>query len=213
MSTATNKYPFFDLSEIVPDPDFVYQPYQPLKPVKAGNNIPDFALKTEYALWQRFYNGSETHGPIVLRQLINKPLVISFYSKHWLDLGIEQLKHLNAIQHEIRANGGDLLVITAENDESLVNTAWKHSLSLNFYHDKDNELAEKFRVFSETDPAWNRFSGIDTNVPLPATFVISPNRQVVFANADMDFPGSFSTNEVISAINGAALVNDNKKSA
>ena len=66
MLTAINKYPFFDISEIIPDNDLELKPYKPLLPVKAGNFIPDLTLNKSYANWQQFYNGSETHGPVLL---------------------------------------------------------------------------------------------------------------------------------------------------
>ena len=212
MLTTTKKYPFFDLSEIIPDNDLFFKNYKTVKPTKAGNFIPDFNLQLEYGRWQRFYNGAETHGPVMLKQLLNKPLVISFYSRHWLHLGLKQLNQLNAVQHEIKANGGNLLIINAEKDDDLVKIAWENSLSLNFYHDINNELAESFRVYSENDPTWNRFSGIDTNVPLLATFVIDPSKQIAYDHIDPDFSGAISPENILSAVYHSALTN-NRKSA
>jgi len=148
----------------------------------------------------------------MLKQLLNKPLVISFYSRHWLHLGLKQLNQLNAVQHEIKANGGNLLIINAEKDDDLVKIAWENSLSLNFYHDINNELAESFRVYSENDPTWNRFSGIDTNVPLLATFVIDPSKQIAYDHIDPDFSGAISPENILSAVYHSALTN-NRKSA
>ena len=213
MLTATNKYPFFDLSEIIPDVDLSYKVFQPLQPVKAGNVVPDFNLKSDYDRWQRFYSGAETHGPVLLRQLLNKPLVISFYSKHWQDQGLKQLIQLNAFQNEIKANGGNLLIINAENDDYPGKIAWANNLSLNFYFDANNEIAEKFRIYSENDPVWNKFSGIDVNVPLLATYVIDPSKQVVYDHIDLDFTGTFSSQSVLSAVYESASIRHNKKSA
>ena len=41
----TSKYPLFDRSEIIADPDFTFKPYQSLNPVKAGDILPDFPLQ------------------------------------------------------------------------------------------------------------------------------------------------------------------------
>jgi peroxiredoxin len=213
MATPKNKYPDFDLSEIIPDNDLIYRIYQPLKPVKAGNAVPGFSLKTDYKLWRRFYNGGETHGPILTNDLLNKPLVIGFYSKHWHGAGLRQLIQLNALQNEIRANGGNLLIISAENDEALSGISWKNNLSLSFYHDIDNEIAKKFRVYSESDPAWNRFSGIDVNVPLLATYVIDPAKQIMYDNTDQHYAGSISSAEIISAVYESALIRNSRRSA
>ena len=163
MSTTTTKYPFFDLSEIIPDNDLQYRSYKSLQPVKTGNIIPTFTLSANFNRWQQFYNGAPTYGPTLLKQLLNSPLVIAFYSRHWNNLGTEQLLHLNEIQYEVKANGGNLLIISPDdNDGQLEKLAWANNLSLTFYYDRDNELAQKFRVYSEEDPTWNRFSGVDS---------------------------------------------------
>jgi peroxiredoxin len=213
MLTAINKYPFFDLSEIIPELDFEYRSYKPLSPVKAGNFVPGFSLHQAYTNWQQFYNGAETHGPVILRHLLDKPLVISFYSRHWKNNGLEQLKQLNAIHYEIKANGGNLLVISAEKEDDLQNLAWEHSLSLNFYFDQNNEIAQKFRIYSDDDPAWNRFSGVDENVPLLATYVVDTERQVIYDHIDLDFTGTLPAKAIISAVYETALNNNRKKSA
>lgn len=214
MLASTNKYPFFDLSEIIPDNDLYYKTYKALKPVKTGNIIPDINLVTQYSRWKNFYNGAPTHGPISLKHLYGKPLAIAFYSKHWQERGIEKLKQLNAIQSEIKAHGGNLLIVTDEaEDEQLAKVTWEHNLSLNFYHDINNEIAEKFRVFSENDPTWNRFSGIDVNIPLLAIYVIDTDRHIIYDHIDRDLTSTFIADEVVAAVYGAALTNNRRRSA
>jgi len=214
MPTTINKYPFFDLSEIIPDNDLTYKTYKKLKPVKTGNLIPDINLVTDYKRWKNFYNGAPTHGPIALKHLYGKPLTIAFYSKHWRDRGVEQLKQLNAIQSEIKANGGNLLILTDEvNDEQLAKISWDHSLSLNFYYDINNGIAEKFRIYSEKDPTWNTFSGIDVNIPLLAVYVIDTERHIVYDHIDRDLSSTFIADDVIAAVYNAALTNTRRQSA
>jgi peroxiredoxin len=213
MLTTINKYPYFDLSEIIIERDLSYKAYKALKPVKAGNYVPDIKLDTDYANWQNFYNGAPTPGHIATRQLLSKPLVISFYSKHWQDRGIDQLKQLNALQYEIKANGGNLVIINADGpNEDLAKIAWEHNLSLNFYFDKDNKIAEKFRVYSEEDPTWNTFAGIDVNVPLLATYVVDTAKHIVFDHVDRNLTDTFVADEILTAVYHSAL-NNSRKSA
>jgi peroxiredoxin len=212
-NTENTKYPYFELLEIVPELEFGNKKYKALSPVKSGNLVPSFALTGAYDRWQQFYNGAETHGPVLLRSLLNKPLVISFYSHHWKNTGLEQLKQLHAIRSEIKAHGGNLLVIKAEKHGNLQKLAWENSLSLNFYHDANNELAKKFRIYSEDNPTWNTFSGIDANVPLIATYVIDPSKQVVFSHIDHELTGVIPVKEILAATYGAALEVASKKSA
>jgi peroxiredoxin len=214
MSTTINKYPYFDLSEIVPDNDLAYKNYKPLQPVKAGNHIPGFTLSADFTRWKQFYNGAPTHGHALIKQLLNSPLVISFYSRHWNNYGLDQLKYLNAIQYEIRANGGNLLIINADNDDDqLEKQVWENNLSLNFYQDKNNELAEKFRVYSEHDPTWNNYAGIDANVPLLATYVIDTAKHIVFDHIDKSLSGHFNANGLLAAVHEAAYLINRRHSA
>ncbi|MES2276647.1 MAG: redoxin domain-containing protein [Bacteroidota bacterium] len=207
------KYPFFDLSEIVTEPDLSFRPYKPLKPVRTGNYLPGFTLQAAYARWQHFFNGAETHGAILLRQLLSKPLVISFYAPQWQQHGLDQLRQLNAIQAEIKAAGGNLLIITAEKEAALEKLAWENSLSLNFYFDAQHQIAQSLRIYAESDPVWNRFSGIDINVPLLATYVLDANKQVVYDQVSLNLGEAISTREIISAVYGASLSGNLKKSA
>ncbi|AYL96032.1 redoxin domain-containing protein [Mucilaginibacter celer] len=212
-TTNKNKYPFFDLLEVVAEPDLSFRKVKSLNPVKAGNFVPDFKLSSDYSRWQQFYNGAETHGRLLVNSLLSKPLVVSFYSGHWGAYGLEQLKQLNALQHEVKASGGSLLIITDERTDELEKLAWEHSLSLNFYHDADKQIAQQFRVYSDDYPVWDRFSGIDENAPLLATYVIEPSKQVVYNHIDWDFLDTFSAGDIISAVYESALIANSKKSA
>jgi peroxiredoxin len=213
MSTSNNKYPFFDLSEIVADNDIAFKPYQALKPIKTGNYIPDLKFSNDYNRWQSFFNGAQTHGPISLRQLLHKPLVIAFYSHHWKEEGFELLTQLNNIQQEIKANGGSLLIISDERTDELAKQAWENSFTLNFYHDEEKNIAQVFRVYSDNDPVWNRFSGIDVNVPLLATYIIDANKQVIYNHIDLDFLGTFAGEDIISTVYESSLITNSRKSA
>jgi peroxiredoxin len=208
-----NKYPFFELLEIVPEVDLTFKPYKALKPIHTGNYLPNFTLQSSYTRWQHFFNGVETHGAILLKQLLSKPLVISFYSPQWQQHGLAQLKQLNAIQSEIRANGGNLLIITSEKKSSLEKLVWENNLSLNFYFDAQHEIAQNFRIYSDADPIWNKFSGIDTNVPLPATYVLDAARQVVYDDAGLDIERPLLTRDIVSAVYTASLAGNLKRSA
>ena len=195
-----NSFPYFDLSEIEPDQDLVFRSFQRSEPVRSGDILPDFSLEKESGRWQQFFNGAEPHGPVLFHQLLNKPLVIGFYSYHWQQYGVDLLKQLNSLQNDITGNKASLLIISSEKDRKLEKLMWDNSLSLNFYFDKDKQIAEKFRIYSDHDPIWNKFSGIDTNVPLLATYVVSSTGQIEYDHIDPDFSKAFPSSEIISAV-------------
>jgi len=212
-TTNQNKYPFFDLLEVVAEPDLNFRKIKSLHPVKAGNFVPEFKLSNDYSRWQQFYNGAETHGAISQRNLLSKPLVLSFFSHHWGQQGLAQLKQLNTLQHEVKASGGNLLIITDGKADELEKWAWEQSLTLNFYHDDNNEIAKQFRVYSDDYPVWDRFSGIDENAPLLATYIIGPSKQIIYSHIDWDFLGTFSAEDIISAVYESALISNSRRSA
>jgi peroxiredoxin len=212
MLSSAKNYPFFDLAEIKPELEFSNKRFETLKPVKTGNTVP-FDLRRDFYRWQQFYNGAQTHGPLITRDLLNKPLVIAFYSQHWGQAGVDKLIILNALHNEVRANGGNLLIITPDKSDTLENVAWEHSLTLNFYFDADNVIAEKFRVYSDKSPTWNTFSGINVNVPLLATYVIDSARQVLYHHIDTDLDNRFLPGFVLSAVYSSALNNNTRRSA
>jgi len=204
-----NSFPYFDLSEIEPDQDLIFRSFQKSEPVRSGDILPDFSLEKEPGRWQQFFNGAETLGPVLFHQLLNKPLVIGFYSYHWQQYGIELLKQLSSLQNDISANKASLLIISSEKDKKLEKLVWDNNLSLNFYFDKDKQIAEKFRIYSEHDPIWNKFSGIDTNVPLLATYVVSATGQIEYDHIDPDFSKTFPTGEILSAVKKAGNQQNN----
>ena len=206
MLAAVNsaKYPYFDRSEITlePDKEFSFKVYNALKPIKAGEAVPDFIIQKDDFKWKQFFNVVESHGQVLLRQLLNMPLVIAFYSNYWQAHGLNLLKQLNSIQHEVKAHDANLLIVSSEKERRLEKIAWDNNLSLSFYFDTDKEIAEKFGVYSENDPIWNRFSGIDTNVPLLATYVVSPLGKIVYDHIDWDFSHELPSKEIIAAVSG-----------
>ncbi|HWZ35918.1 MAG TPA: redoxin domain-containing protein [Mucilaginibacter sp.] len=202
------------MSELNIENGFNHKIFQKLKPVKTGNLIPDIDLEADYKRWKNFHNGTPAPGQFPWKQLYGKPLTIAFYSIHWGERGVAQLQHLNAIQNEIKANGGNLLVFTNDaSNEQLARIIWEHGLTLNFYHDIDNKIAGKFRIYSEKDPTWNTYSGINANIPLLAVYVIDTDRHIAYHYIDQDLETNFRTDDVITAVYESALIEVQKRSA
>jgi peroxiredoxin len=190
----------FDMLELTPELELTYRKFGTLTPLKAGDSLHHFNLQKDYTRYQQFFNGAETHGPLSLTQLLNKPLVISFYSSHWGEHGLKVLKELNNIQHEIRAHGGNLLVVNTEDREHLAKVIWDNSLTLNFYKDSAHQLARLFKVYAHNAPTWNTYPGIDVNIPLLATFVVSASKVIVYDHVDRTLSGQLAVKEILAAV-------------
>ena len=215
MQTFNNKpTPAFDLIELTAELEIPFKKHQPLKPLQTGNHLHNLALKKENVNQKLVFNGDETHGSVVLRQLSGKPLVISFYSPQWQQYGLNHLKHLNHLQREIKALGANVMVITPNViDKTMEEIIWDNSLYLNFYYDHDNVIAKKFRVYADANPAWDRFPGIEVNVPLLATYVLDTTNQIIFDLVDDTLEKSIFADELISSLNNSYLYQLTSKSA
>ncbi|WP_295648489.1 redoxin domain-containing protein [uncultured Mucilaginibacter sp.] len=212
MSTRTT-FPQFDILEILLERDFEFKHYKPLRPVNQGQTIFDFTFSKDFGRWAQFVVGAESRGPVFYNHLLSKPLVVAFYSQNWGKKGEEQLLRLNNIQHEVKAKGGNLVVVSPERHEQLSKLAWDQSLSLNFYFDTNNKLAKQFGVYDEKRPVWNQFSGIDNEAPLLATYVLNPAKQVVYDHIDWNFEDTFNGDDVISAVYSAGVYKAELRSA
>ncbi|EHQ28908.1 peroxiredoxin family protein [Mucilaginibacter paludis] len=212
MSSKT-KYRYFNSLEIILENDFVFKLFKPLIPVKAGNIIPDLAFSKDFGRWQQYTNGAESRGLIPFTKLKSKPIVLAFYSQHWGQLGIDQLVRLNELQHEVKAAGANLIVISPQKESFLNKLAWEYNFTLTFYFDLQNEVARQFRVYHEDSPVWNLFSGVDENVPLLASYVVNPSKHVVYQHIDYNLSGTFSSQEILRAVYEAAHYTGDRKSA
>lgn len=197
MQTLAYQFPVFDFSEIILEPTNTPK-YQPLKPLQAGQLTPSLNFVNKNGTWLNAKIKSY-EGNVFLQQLLSKPLVISFYAEPWNRKGTYILKKLNAIQQDIIAAGGNLLVITSEGPFKQAEVNRKNHFNLSFYHDVNHEIAKQFKVYGDEDPIWNKFSGIDVNVPLLATYVLSPNGQIVYDYVDTAFNGKFPSAEIVNA--------------
>jgi peroxiredoxin len=204
----------FDLSEIIAELEMPVKKYKPLKPLKSGNHVDDFVLIKDNMNKRGFLSGVETSSSILLRQFSGKPIVVSFYSSQWREHGINHLKHLNFLQKEIKALGANLVIITPDDENiSLKEIIWNNSLSLNFYFDQENFMAQKFGVYSDADPAWNKYVGIEVNVPLLATYVLDTGNQIIFDHIDKDLQQLVLSDELLYALNTSSSNAQKRKSA
>ena len=204
----------FELSEIEAELEISYRKYTPLKPLETGDLVPHFLWNKGNINAGTFLKSHEKNASVLLRQIAGKPLVIGFYSSKWKNHGLEHLKYLNHLNNEIIAHGSNLLILSPDEPSAkLEEIIWDNSLQLDFYFDKDNEIAKKFGLFGDFDPAWNKYPGIEVNVPLLATYVIDQSNRVAFEHVDHKLQGPEFGNDLLQSIQISHLFNVSKKSA
>ncbi len=206
-TTIDITYPEFDLLEATIDRDLSYNNYQSLKPAKTGAAISNISFDFSYDRWVSFQNGLTNDDFVATKQISGKPLVLSFYSNYWNGKGIEYLKQLSSISKQVKASGGNLVVVSAEGfSDELAGMAFENNLTVTFYFDPNNAIADQFGVYSDNDPIWNWFSGIDNNVPLLSTFVVGSDKTIIFDHNYRDYAETLPTAELVSAVSESAYI-------
>jgi peroxiredoxin len=214
LSSNKNPKPAFDYNELIAELEIPFKKRQSVKPLKTGNYVYDFILEKENINRQLAFKNGETHSSVVLRKLAGKPLVISFYSSQWQEYRLSHLKQLNRLQNEIKALGANILIITPDAmDQALTEIIWNHSLYLNFYYDQDNLIAKKFKVYSDQDPAWNRYPGIEVNIPLLATYILDTANQIIFDHVDQTLEEGVASDELFEVLHNGPVYELKSKSA
>lgn len=116
---------------------------------------------------------------------LQQPLVIAFYDGR--KNNVPSLSALAKLQAQVLENGGNLIVIT-NNNTRLFRKNLSQLNNLPVFVDEDNEIAEKFGLFDIENPLSNWLSGIDDiNTGIPALYVVSPDRKIVYHHIDYQF--------------------------
>lgn len=120
---------------------------------------------------------------VLVDDYLDKPLVLAFFNTHGGNI-TEQVKNLESLRADIKVMGGRLVVITALQPRQL-KKALQHFNNLTVVYDKDNEIAEQFGLYDAANPLWQWVAGIeDENAAMPALYVISPDRQIIYHHID-----------------------------
>lgn len=195
---------FFD--SVLEDTDLysipqVFRKLTPIAPLLAGAKAPLFGIHRQrtigqYITWQTDYSKTvHLHD-----WLQTGPLVVAFFSAGWNGYGKAYLQKLTRLYTRIRETGGNLLVVSPDAPDALQTLVDQHDLPFTIAQDVDNQIATKFGVYSTDDPVWNLIAGITEDVPYPALFAVSSDRQIQFSYVDKYFTEEFPANELLSRI-------------
>lgn len=211
MYADNQQYPHFELLEIETELILGFKKYRALSPLKKGGQVKPITLSNNFNTWKQYVNGAESFSRVPVKQLLGKPLVIAFYSWHWKEEGTAFITQLNTLNAEVKALGANLVVVTDVADAGLDKAAWDKNLTLNFYVDAQHELAASFGIYHPNSPVWERFSGIDSHVPLLAVYVVSPYQQVTFGHTNWNGEAYFNADELLDTLYQSDV--NNKRSA
>ncbi len=171
--------------------------------LKVGDTIPDFALP------------DATGQSVNIRDLLAQgPAVIAFYRGGWCPYCNLELKALQNALASIQETGATLVAISPETPDNSLTTQEKNVLTFPVLSDVDNQVARQFGLVFKLPmsllPIYEKF-GIDLvayngndhyELPIPATYVVQSNGEIVYAFADVDYTKRAEPSEVVNTLKG-----------
>jgi peroxiredoxin len=139
------------------------------------------------------------------------PLVIKFFRGRWCPYCVTELETWRELYAQLRERGALMVAIGPQTERQNDFMVSQHGLPFAVLSDPGCALAEKFGVaYTVPESMREYYQSILINIPfvngdeswrmpLPATYVISPDGRVVFAEAHADFRVRAEPEEVLAA--------------
>lgn len=170
------------------------------KALNVGDKAPDFTL-----------HAADDDRAVWLADQLNKgPVVISFYRGQWCPYCNIELKGVQERYDEIRELGASVYFVGPETRDHARMMAEKTASTIPLLYDVTGEVMRAYRVeFSLPEglrPMYSRFGlheanpNTGWNLPIPATFVIAPDGDIVARHVNADYSQRMEPAEIIAAV-------------
>src|SRR5271156_4012003 len=171
------------------------------KALKTGDQAPDFTLP------------NPSVRPVSLSGLLRGgPAVVTFYRGGWCPYCNLQLRAYQRALGEITALGGRMIAISPQLPDGSLTTAEMNKLSFDVLSDVGNRVARSFGLvyalpdelrsaLTSNGKALPGINGDDSwELPLPATYVIAPDRRIALAAIELDYRHRLAPDAIIAAL-------------
>ena len=163
-----------------------------------GDKLPEFALK-------------DSSGKVVTSTELLKGgnVVLAFYRGSWCPFCNTYLRKLQLRVADIKAAGGTLVAVSAENPDASMAIAKKNELNYTVLSDPDLVVAKKLGIVYQLPAATDekyRSMGLDVakhnaiplpELPLAVTYVINKKGKITYAFIDTDFKNRADPDAII----------------
>lgn len=172
-----------------------------VSPLLIGAHVPDVNLTT--------IEGQSINLPHIVSQ---KPTVVIFYRGGWCPFCNRQLAGLQDIQQEIVNAGWQIIAISPDKPEKLVESRQKHGLQYRQFSDSPMTAAQAFGIAFKVDKeTLQRYKGwgIDLEaasgqthhwLPVPSVFLIGTDGRIRFTYVNPDYKVRIRPSVLIAAI-------------
>jgi len=171
------------------------------KALKTGDQAPDFALP------------NPSGRPVSLSGLLRGgAAVVTFYRGGWCPYCNLQLRAYQRALGEITALGGKLVAISPQLPDGSLTTAETNKLTFDVLSDVGNYVARSFGLvyalpdelraaLTSNNKALPGINGDDSwELPLPATYVIAPDRKIALAEIELDYRERLEPEAIVAAL-------------
>ncbi|WP_411847656.1 peroxiredoxin-like family protein [Roseibacillus persicicus] len=172
------------------------------KSIGVGETAPDFELPNA--------NGE----PVSLSKLLAEgPVVVTFYRGDWCPYCNLELRALRDKMPDFRALGAQLVAISPQVPDQSLSSSEKETLPFAVLSDQDALVAARYGVAWEVpalllehmrndrDLHLERLNnGNGKILPIPATFVVDGNAQVIWQHVDVDYRTRAEPDDIVAAL-------------
>lgn len=151
------------------------------------------------------------NSTFILSEALKKgPVVIIFYRGQWCPVCNKHLSNLQDSLQMIYDKGAAVIAISPEKIEHLKETAEKTQASFILLYDEEYKISDLFDVTFKPDNkttfTYNTFLGADLKnaqsdnsqrLPIPATFIIDKNSQIVWRQFDPDYKNRSTAKDIL----------------
>jgi peroxiredoxin len=169
--------------------------------IGTGDEAPDFTLPDPQA------------RAVSLGALLDAgPAVVTFYRGGWCPYCNIQLRAYQAALPEMTALGARLIAISPQLPDGSLSTAQSNRLTFDVLSDVGNRVARRFGLvyalpeelraaLRSNNKALPGINGDESwELPVPATYVIAPDRRVALAYLDVDYRKRLEPDAVLAAL-------------
>jgi peroxiredoxin len=177
---------------------------QAVRPLKIGMPVPPVWLKTARG------QSVDLHDSVLVM-----PTVLVFYRGGWCPYCTRQLADLQRVENRLREMGYQVIAISPDPPDVLRETIQKLRLGFTLLSDNEFLAAQAFGLAYEVnDETVEKYSALDIPLyspgdsvvralPVPATYLISPNGVIIFAHIDTDYTVRIGAEEIVAAAKSA----------
>jgi len=174
--------------------------------LKEGDLAPDFTLSEAGT-------GERVHLETAVQR---GPVVLSFYRGQWCPYCNLEARALESIRPAIVALGGEIYLVGPESEENALKMREKTGATIPLLPDTDAAVADSYRLLFELPALFQeqyaangrdlptQNPGAGWRLPVPATFVIGPDRRIVARHVDADYTQRMEPAAILAAAQQAA---------